>query len=472
MFIHSTIALGQARNDARGCPLSGATEPALQAYEAALAAFQAWRQGAEALLDTALHEAPRFVMAQVLRAWLLLCSRDPRRVRAAVPVVAGLRGLSSNAWERGHIAALHALLADDIELAKSRLGTLLQQQPRDVLALQVAHAFDYLSGDLPQLQQRAAAVLPAWSPRLPGYGTVLAMHAFGLEEGGDHARAAQAALAALRVNPLDARAHHVMAHVHEMSAHPAAGLQWMQERTAGWALGTTVATHCHWHLALFHLALGRPDRALAVHDQHIRGNGSCEVSDLIDASALLWRAELAGADAGPRWAGLSAAWAAHIDDAYCSFNDIHAMLAFVGARDWQLAQQLEERLRRSAAQATRHGQTTRLLGLGACRALIAHGRGDHASAIRLLSRLPSSAHRLGGSHAQRDVLQLTLQRSIERSVGLRRRRPAWRTSRRDQRPPPPCCRRGIGAPGQRRSAADPRQGPSAGYGAAAGAPLE
>jgi tetratricopeptide (TPR) repeat protein len=443
MFIHSTAALGQARTDARGCPLSGATEPALQAYEAALAAFQNWRQGAEPLLDAALREAPQFVMAQVLRAYLLLCSRDPRRVRAAVPVVAGLRGLPANAWERGHIAALHALLADDIELAKSRLGEQLRQQPLDVLALQVAHAFDYLSGDLPQLQQRVAAVLPAWSPRLPGYGTVLAMHAFGLEESGDYARATQAALAALHINPLDARAHHVMAHVHEMSACPAAGLQWMHERAAGWALDTTVATHCHWHLALFHLALGRPDRALAAHDQHIRGNGSCEVADLIDASALLWRVELSGADAGPRWAGLSDAWAAHIDDAYCSFNDIHAMLAFVGARDWLHAQRLEDRLLRSAAQPTRHGQTTRLLGLDACRALMAYGCGGHANVVRLLSRLPASAHRLGGSHAQRDVLQLTLQRSVERTGGMRRQRPAPQTGRSNQRRMPPWSGAGI-----------------------------
>ena len=433
MFMHSTATAPHSGTDARGCPVSGATGPALQAYEAALAAFQNWRCGAEPLLDAALHEAPAFVMAHVLKAYLLVCSRDPRRVRAAAPVAAGLRGLPANARERAHIAALQAVLGDDIEGAKSRFSALLRLQPRDVLALQMAHAFDYLSGDLPQLQGRLAAVLPAWSPRLPGYGTVLAMHAFGLEEGGDYPRAAQAALAALHHNPLDARAHHVMAHVHEMSARPAAGLQWMHERAAGWGLDTTVATHCHWHLALYHLALGRPDRALAAHDQHIRGNGSCEVSDLIDASALLWRVELAGVDAAPRWAGLADAWGAHIDDAYCSFNDIHAMLAFVGARHGPLAQQLEDRLLRSAAQPTRHGQTTRLLGLDACRALRAHGRGDHAGVVRLLSRLPASAQRLGGSHAQRDVLQLTLQRALERTGRMRQHRPALRTARRERR---------------------------------------
>lgn len=431
--------------DARGCPLSGATDAALQAYEAALAAFQTWRLGAEPLLDTALREAPDFVMAHVMRAWLLACSRDPRRVRAAVPVLERLHCLPANAWERGHIAALQALLADDIERSRSRFGDLLRQQPRDVLALQVAHALDYLTGDLPQLQGRAAAVLPAWSPRLPGYGAVLAMHAFGLEEGGDVEGATQAAQAALHINPLDARAHHVMAHVHEMSASPAAGLQWLHERAAGWALDTTVATHCHWHLALFHLALGRPERALAVHDQHIRGGGSREVSDLIDASALLWRVELAGADAGPRWAGLSAAWSERIDDAYCSFNDMHAMLAFVGARDWRSAQRLIDRLLHSAAQTTRHGQTTRLLGLDACRALMAYGRGDHERVLRLLSRLPASAHRLGGSHAQRDVLQLTLQRSVEKTSGFRNRLASLRATRNDHRFSPSWTKVGVRA---------------------------
>ncbi len=448
MFISSTPAVRQARTDARGCPLSGATEPAFQAYEAALAAFQNWRRGAEPLLEAALREAPEFVMAHVLQAYLLVCSRDPRRVRAAVPLLERLRRLPANAWEHGHIAALHALLADDIERAKSCFSEQLRQQARDVLALQVAHAFDYLTGDLPQLQGRVTAVLPAWSPRLPGYGTVLAMHAFGLEESGDYAGATQAALAALHINPLDARAHHVMAHVHEMCASPAAGLQWMHERAAGWALDTTVATHCQWHLALYHLALGRPDSALAAHDQHIRGNGSCEVSDLIDASALLWRVELIGADVGPRWVGLSAAWSAHIDDAYCSFNDIHAMLAFVGARDWPHAQRLVDRLMYSAAQPTRHGQTTRLLGLDACRALMAYGRGDHLGVVRLLSRLPASAHRLGGSHAQRDVLQLTLQRSVESISSLRQSYLARRTGRPDQLLVRPASGAGIGTPVQ------------------------
>jgi tetratricopeptide (TPR) repeat protein len=247
------------------------------------------------------------------------------------------------------------------------------------------------------------------------------MHAFSLEECGEYERAEQEARAALALNAFDARAHHVMAHVFEMTGRPDAGVRWMNEHIAYWGAGTVVATHCFWHLALFHLALGQVDQALTLYDRRVRAGQSTAITDLIDAAALLWRAELSGGNIGSRWGKLAAAWAPHIDDGFCSFTDMHAMLAFVGARDWDRAQRLERALARGASLATRYGETTRQVGLFACRALIAFGRGNDTDAITLLASLPALAHRLGGSHAQRDVLHLTMQHAIERI-----RRPARR----------------------------------------------
>ena len=42
---------------------------------------------------------------------------------------------------------------------------------------------DYLTGDTDRLADRVAAVLPAWSAGLPGYGAVLAMHAITATHG-------------------------------------------------------------------------------------------------------------------------------------------------------------------------------------------------------------------------------------------------------------------------------------------------
>jgi tetratricopeptide (TPR) repeat protein len=295
--------------DARGCSISGATPAALEAYERALAAFQSWRSGANVELALAIQEAPTFVMAHVLQAYLVLSSRDPRHVRAARPMLARASALPANERERLHLAALAAALADDYERAKALLGELLRLHPRDILALQVAHAFDYLTGDLARMNDRVAAVLPAWSSYLPGYHAVLAMHAFSLEECGEYERAEQEARAAVALNAFDARAHHVMAHVFEMTDRPDAGVRWMNEHVAYWGAGTVVATHCWWHLALFHLALGQVDPALALYDRRIRAGHSTAIADLIDAAALLWRAELRGGKIGTRWGELAGAWA-------------------------------------------------------------------------------------------------------------------------------------------------------------------
>ncbi|MEO8751616.1 MAG: tetratricopeptide repeat protein [Casimicrobiaceae bacterium] len=400
--------------DSAGTPLSGATPSALDAYERAVSDSRSWRTGAEEQIDAALQNAPQFVMAHVLQAWLLVCSRDPRRVQSARTVLARASRMPSNERERGHLAALDAVLGEDLERGVAWLGELLRNHPRDVLALQVAHVFDYYLGDAGRLADRAAVVLPAWSPDMPGYHAVLSMHAFGLAENGDYARAEEAALAALGLNPLDARAHHVMAHVFEMSERPDDGIRWMSAHAAAWSVDTVVATHAWWHCALFHLAQGRVNDALALYDQRIRSRPSRAVADLIDAAALLWRIELARGDAAERWTELATAWIPHIDDAYCSFTDIHAMLAFVGARDWKSARRLESSLMAGQPRATRHAATTRLLGLPACRALMAYGRGNDAVAIRLLAGIPPHAERLGGSHAQRDVLHLTLQRAVDR----------------------------------------------------------
>jgi hypothetical protein len=172
---------------------------------------------------------------------------------------------------------------------------------------------------------------------------------------------------------------------------------------------------------LFQLALGEFDNAIARYDEKVRANHSLEIADLIDAAALLWRFELLGINTDGRWSELAWAWSRRLNDGFCTFNDVHAMLAFVGARDWQHAEKLRSELVRRRELATRHGETTSRIGLPACQAIIAFGRGDYGHAIELLGKLPSEAHRIGGSHAQRDVLYLTMATAIQRI-----RRPQWR----------------------------------------------
>ena len=400
--------------DHRDLEISGATGAARDAFERALDAHLSWRSGAALELERALQAAPTFTMAHVLSAYFSLCSRDPALVRQAHASYEIAASRPATPREQLHVSAIGAVLADELGAFKTILHGLLEEYPRDVLALQKGHALDYLTGDIEGMGARITAVLPAWSRDMPGYHAVLAMQAFSLVEAAHYERADDRGLRALDLDPWDTRAHHALTHVHEMSGNAVAGMRWMRDRSVYWAADTVAATHLWWHWALFHLALGEIRTALEVYDEHVRASSSSDMADMIDASALLWRIELLGGDAGGRWSELASAWESHTDDRYCTFNDVHAMLAHVGARDWRGADRLEKALSRSQSDLTRYGETTRLIGLPVCRALIAFGRGNYARAIQTLGPLPALAHRLGGSHAQRDILYLTLLEAQQR----------------------------------------------------------
>lgn len=400
--------------DHRGLAISGATPDARDGFERALEAHLGWRTGVERHLEQAIAAAPSFTMAHVLGAYCTLCNRDPERVRQAQRLHAIAAELPATPRERLHVAAIGAVLRDDFQGLQAILRRLLAEYPRDVLALQLGHALDYLTGDVEGMRARVAAVLPAWSQHTPGYHAVLAMQAFSLVEYAAYGVAADLGMRALELAPWDARAHHALAHVHEMTGDAAGGMRWMRERHSYWADGTVAATHCWWHWALFHLALHQVPEALEIYDRRVRHGRSAAIADLIDATALLWRIELLGQDAGDRWQELSAAWEPHIQDHYCTFNDMHAILAFVGARDWNAASRLEAGLLAREGSPTRYGETNRLVGVPVCRALVAFARGDHARAARLLGALPSVAHRIGGSQAQRSLLHLTLLEATRR----------------------------------------------------------
>jgi hypothetical protein len=400
--------------DLRDLELSGATPAARDAFERALDAHLSWRSGADVHLEQAVQAAPAFTMARVLSAYFNLCSRDQARVRQARGAYLTASSLPANPRERLHVAAMGAVLADDFQSFGTIVQTLNNEYPRDVLALQIGHTLDYLTGDIDAMGARIAAAMPAWSKDAPGYHAVLAMQAFSLVEAAQYHRASDQGLRALELDPWDARAHHALTHVHEMTGNAAAGLRWGEQRRVYWAADTVAATHLWWHSGLFHLALGEIEAALRVYDEHVRASSSVQIADMIDAASLLWRIELLRGDTGERWTELSAAWATHIEDGYCTFNDMHAMLALVGARDWTGARRLERTLQRNESSSSRYGETTRLVGLPVSRALIAFGRGDYARTTQTLGVLPESAHRIGGSHAQRGLLNLTLLEAAQR----------------------------------------------------------
>ncbi|HET7525670.1 MAG TPA: tetratricopeptide repeat protein, partial [Burkholderiaceae bacterium] len=287
--------------------------------------------------------------------------------------------------------------------------------PYDALALQVGHQIDFFRGDSRMLRDRIARALPAWHKSIPGYHAVLGMHAFGLEETGDYARAEALGRRAVEHEARDGWAWHAVAHVMEMQHRRRDGVAWLGSHSATWSEGSFFAIHNWWHLALFHLGLDEIDAVLELVDQRVLGTESAVVLDMIDGSAMLWRLHLRGVDVGNRWQSLAQRWTAVADAGNYAFNDLHAMMAFVGAgRHDDAARLLATQQRAALAMGGDNVQFLREVGYDATRAIHAFGAGRHGEAVRLLRPLRSHAHRFGGSHAQRDLIDLTLIESAAR----------------------------------------------------------
>jgi hypothetical protein len=168
------------------------------------------------------------------------------------------------------------------------------------------------------------------------------------------------------------------------------------------------AYHLWWHKALFHLDMDDPSTALKLFDDRISAAGLGQALELLDGSALLWRLWLLGHDVGDRWNGLAKGWETRIDDAYYAFNDVNAMMAFVGAADSAAQKRQIEAVRRAGTGTGTNAMMSREIGLPACEGFAAFGRGDYGQTIEYLLPLRAKANRFGGSHAQRDVLSWTL----------------------------------------------------------------
>ena len=396
--------------DKRGNPVSYGQQQAIDALDQAFDLLHAYQADPLAAVDKIIADHPDFAMAHAFRAGVLATATDKAFEAELINSVEAAEALApkANDRERMHISAARAWLAGDWERAIELWGRASIAHPRDLLALQFAHVGDFFLGHSHMLRDRVARVLPHWSRDVPGYGFVEGMYAFGLEEAGDYAQAEARGLAAVALNPQDGWAVHAVTHVLEMQGRAAEGAAFLANGADGWAPNSLFAFHLWWHMALFHLDADDAPAALQLFDEKISAAGFGQALELLDGSSLLWRLSLLGHDVGDRWNGLANKWQTRIDDAYYAFNDVNAMMAFVGAGNSEAQKRQIETAKRAAAGTGTVAMMSREIGVPACEGFAAFGRGDYAQTIEWLLPLRAKANRFGGSHAQRDMFSWTL----------------------------------------------------------------
>ena len=380
-------------------------------------AFNLVHGDAVGLFDAAREAAPDSRWHISGKAWVFAVANDPGLRTQAAALVETARPLTLNEREQAHLAALSHLVEGARAAAVAVLDRHLMRYPFDLVAHQGAALTDGFLGRFHWVRDRSARALPFWSKDQPGYGTLLAFHGFGLEEAGDYARAEDESRAAAELEPLSFWPHHTVAHVMEMTGRPEDGLGWMTAREALWSTpGHMNQVHIWWHKALFHLELGQYDAALALYDGPIRATQRPVALSLTNATALLWRLDTLGCDNRRALAGAGGivGRATPTGNASSSPISMPRWPSCASGREALVERRLAA-MRETAASGVEAAGLYRTVGIPIVEGLAAFHRGAWAEAVELLLPVRFDLWQIGGSHAQRDVVDWTLTEAAVRA---------------------------------------------------------
>jgi tetratricopeptide (TPR) repeat protein len=417
------MAAAAVHRDRLGLELTAASGEAARAFDDTVWAYVGFSREPGVPLKRALQADPQMPMTLCLQGYFFHLMGLPGLAAKARKVFESVANAEANPREKAHIAALGAWCDGELERTCKLLDGILAEHPRDFLALKLSNYLYFYMGDAASVRDGPARALKAWDERAPGYGHLLALHAFGLEESGDYAGAERAGRRATEINPADPWAVHAVAHVMEMQDRPAEGAAWIETLAPHWDTANFFRFHLWWHLALMHWSDGRPEKALALYDSHVWADGSSENLSLCNDISMLARLELAGVDVGGRWDAAAAVVRGQLDPAGGG-----SVLAFVDAH-YALALGAVPSLESRGTTGRVHGA----VGSALCEAAVAWRAKDHARVVARLAPVMGELRRIGGSHAQRDLFTLLLLDSA-RKTGARSLAGALHAERAAQRP--------------------------------------
>jgi tetratricopeptide (TPR) repeat protein len=402
--------------DGAGNSTTTNSRQALEHFNQALDDFMHFRGALIENIDAAINADPDFALGYAYKGYVGVLGTEPRDASLAKTVVenflksTNLSRLSER--ERLHLQAATTLLDGDFHGSSQQLAEISRQYPRDILALSIGHQLDFFTGNATLLQQRIECALPAWTKEDKYYANLLGMFSFGLEESGDYTRAEEVGLEAVERNPKDVWAIHAVTHTYEMQAAFSKGMKYLEARKDDWAKGNFFLNHNWWHYALYTLEAGQDDRALKIHDSVLFTDDTNLALQLLDATALCWRLYLEGQDVSARFKKHAELWMCKLEPAFYAFNDMHMAMAFVGAGLERDAERLivnrARWLEPQSDETVSNVQMTRDIGLPICKAILAFGRGKYRETVEHLYPIRHRLHEFGGSHAQRDVVLMTL----------------------------------------------------------------
>jgi Tfp pilus assembly protein PilF len=393
-----------ALTDRFGLPLTTVSGPAADDYIAAVDLMLSSNIGAEPLLDRALAADPGFALAHIAKA--RVCQVQAR-IPEAKAAAAEARALAARVTPREarHIETIARLVDGNGPRAMALLEEHIAEYPRDAMVLGLALGVFGLLGFSGRIDHHEAqlALLEREARHWDEEWWFLTYLGWARIELGDIARGVAEVERALEGNPRNAYAAHARAHGYFEAGEPDSGVAFIESWLPAYPRESQLHGHLSWHLALFELERGNPERARALYADAIRPSVSHAppLFNLADAASFLWRWQIYEAGQGlDGWPEVAAHAKQYFPQAGIHFADVHAALA--GPPDVT-----RERIGQSRARLESGRLPQGVVVPELCAGADAFARGDYAEAAeRLGAALPELA-RIGGSHAQREVFEDT-----------------------------------------------------------------
>lgn len=387
--------------DSYGNKISTGDVAAKETYDSGVHLFLSANFGAQHAFEQSISHDPGFAMGHAGLARAAMMAGDMQTARSAMDA-AKKRQPSADSRECQHIAALDAVLNGEPQKARRLVEDLVQTHPRDAMAAQLCTNVFGLIGFSGEIA-REAELLAFTTALIPHYGEdwwMTSMHALSLCETGQIEQSLRLMEHSLTMNPRNAQASHFKAHAQYEAGEINAGRAFLAEWMVGYDNRSVLHGHLSWHQALWALHDGDEAAMWDAIDKGIGPEGSkgLPINVLTDTAAILYRAQLAGCSIPTeRWSALSDYAIQFFPETGQSFADMHAALSHAMAGEG-------DRLAYIAETATGFAGD---LVKPVARSWRAIADQNWTLALEELTPVMHGLVRLGGSRAQRDLLELT-----------------------------------------------------------------
>jgi tetratricopeptide (TPR) repeat protein len=307
---------------------------------------------------------------------------------------------------------LTAWTEGELDQALALWESILRVHPHDVVAFRLAHFVNFWLGRAHAMVASVDRVMPAWSDDISGYSSMLGCHAFAHEETGNYLVAVSSGRRAIELDPGDLWAAHAVAHVMESQGRRSEGIHWLTTLAPNWEGSHNLQHHLWWHCALFELEHGNQAAVLELYDTRFRNldapltiDSPDVYIDVQNAASMLFRLQRLGVDVGDRWEELADKAELRIGDCVSAFTLPHWLMALTTTGRTASAERMIAAMHDYAIARGTVPAIVRDYVLPIAKAQLAHAAGRYAEALAAMRPVIGNMYRLGGSHAQQDVLE-------------------------------------------------------------------